>query len=170
MSGFSSTKQLISISLRPKNIPFPPSERHLSTTFHHRLHHLTPRTPSISAVDRRRRVSAVSRPSTMAVGVLTPRASQAPTPRGSAPPPPGGQSKPDQFHALVDTLKEALGPSSGLDSSDVDVKALIKAMRAYDAKERGWLKYAFTDSEAAYTRNLVDEGNGKSNLVRLSHP
>lgn len=106
----------------------------------------------------------------MAVGVLTPRASQAPTPRGSAPPPPGGQSKPDQFHALVDTLKEALGPSSGLDSSDVDVKALIKAMRAYDAKERGWLKYAFTDSEAAYTRNLVDEGNGKSNLVRLSHP
>ncbi|CAN8102352.1 unnamed protein product [Discula destructiva] len=75
--------------------------------------------------------------------------------------------KPEQFQGLVETLKEALGPSSGLDSADVDVQALVKAMRGYDAKERGWVPYAMADAELAYTRNLVDEGNGKSNLLVL---
>lgn len=99
----------------------------------------------------------------MAVGLLTPKSS--PPAAGIRP-----QVKPDQFQGLVDTLKEALGPSSGLDSSDVDVKALVKAMRAYDAKERGWVPYALADPALGYTRNLVDEGNGKSNLVRLFAP
>lgn len=164
MSGFSSTKQLISISLRPKTVHILSSERHLSTTFIHRLHHLGPRTPSINTVDRRRRprAPAAPRPSTMAVGLLPSKSPQATNQRVPC--------KPEEFQGLVETLKEALGPSSGLDSSDVDVKSLIEAMRAYDAKERGWLKYAFTDDEAAYTRNLVDEGNGKSNLVRPSLP
>lgn len=97
----------------------------------------------------------------MAVGLPPPKSSR---PAADTRP----QAKPDQFQGLVDILKEALGPSSGLDSSDVDVKALVKAMRAYNAKERGWVPYALADPELAYTRNLVDEGNGKSNLVRLS--
>lgn len=96
----------------------------------------------------------------MAVGLCPPKSSQ---PAADIRP----KAKPDHFQGLVDTLKEALGPSSGLDSSDVDVKALVKAMRVYDAKERGWVPYALADPELAYTRNLVDEGNGKSNLVRL---
>jgi len=96
----------------------------------------------------------------MAVGLLPPKSLQTTNQRVPC--------KPEAFQGLVETLKEALGPSSGLDSRDVDLKSLIEAMRAYDANERGWLKYAFTDHEAAYTRNLVDEGNGKSNLVRLS--
>lgn len=71
----------------------------------------------------------------------------------------------DQFNDLVVALKEALGPSSGLDSSDVDLNTLMSHMRVYDANERGWVPYAMADPELGYTRNLVDEGNGKSNLV-----
>lgn len=76
----------------------------------------------------------------------------------------------DEFNDLVVALKEALGPSSGLDSSDVDLNTLMRHMRVYDANERGWVPYAMADPELAYTRNLVDEGNGKSNLVSLELP
>lgn len=79
------------------------------------------------------------------------------------------QLTPDQFEELVLSLKEALGPSSGLDSADVDVNTLISLLRVYDAKEKGWVPYAMADPDLAYTRNLVDEGNGKSNLVS-THP
>lgn len=75
------------------------------------------------------------------------------------------QLKPDQFEDLVLSLKEALGPSSGLDSSDVDVSTLMSLMRVYDSNEKGWVPFALADPTMAYTRNLVDEGNGKSNLV-----
>jgi hypothetical protein len=40
-------------------------------------------------------------------------------------------------------------------------------MEQYNSKEAEWEKYAFGDTSRPYTRNLVDEGNGKSNLVRL---
>lgn len=76
--------------------------------------------------------------------------------------------KPQQFEELVIALKEALGPSSGLDSSDVDLNTLMRYMRIYDTNERGWVPYAMADPELAYTRNLVDEGNGKSNLVSFN--
>lgn len=160
MSGFRSSKQFISFSLKPKNTVFSFSERHPSTIFHHHLPRLARRVPCIRTVDQRRRVSVVSRPPNMAVGLLPPKSSQAPLITRA-------QFQPEQFHGLVQTLKEALGPSSGLDSNDVDLPALMTAMRGYDAKERGWVSYAFADPDVAYTRNLVDEGNGKSNLVRL---
>lgn len=79
------------------------------------------------------------------------------------------QIKLDRFEELVDALKDALGPSSGLDSSDVDVNTLAAHMRVYDTKEKGWVPYAMADPDLPYTRNLVDEGNGKSNLVS-THP
>lgn len=79
--------------------------------------------------------------------------------------PPSQQEKPHQFEDLVLALKEALGPSSGLDSKDVDVDFLMSIMRIYDAEEEGWVPYAMADPSRGYTRNLVDEGNGKSNLV-----
>lgn len=72
----------------------------------------------------------------------------------------------NRFDRLVLALKEALGPSSGLTSDDVDVEHLTRLMREYDSKEREWSGYAFGDVSRGYTRNLVDEGNGKSNLVR----
>lgn len=73
--------------------------------------------------------------------------------------------KGDRFEELVLALKDALGPSSGLTSDDVDVGFLMELMRDYDGNDMKWSKYAFGDGSRGYTRNLVDEGNGKSNLV-----
>jgi cysteine dioxygenase len=71
-----------------------------------------------------------------------------------------------RFDDLVNALKEALGPSSGLACEDVDVAYLQQLMERYDSREKEWSRYAFRDRSRGYTRNLVDEGNGKSNLVR----
>ncbi|EPE09985.1 cysteine dioxygenase [Ophiostoma piceae UAMH 11346] len=72
-----------------------------------------------------------------------------------------------RFESLVQSLKQALGPSSGLTSDDVDVNHLTRLMADYDANDEGWMPYNFGDTSRGYTRNLVDEGNGKSNLLLL---
>ncbi|CAK7202962.1 hypothetical protein SEUCBS139899_005689 [Sporothrix eucalyptigena] len=72
-----------------------------------------------------------------------------------------------RFELLVKALKQALGPSSGLTSDDVDVNHLTRLMKEYDASDEGWMPYNFGDASRGYTRNLVDEGNGKSNLLVL---
>lgn len=73
---------------------------------------------------------------------------------------------PNAFDKLVLSLREALGPSSGLTSDDVDVAYLNRLMEQYDSnRDSSWLRYAFGDRSRGYTRNLVDEGNGKCNLV-----
>ncbi|KAK6606857.1 hypothetical protein ACHAO1_000327 [Botrytis cinerea] len=76
-------------------------------------------------------------------------------------------SPPDSFHQLVADLSQILGPSSGLTSADVDVQQLRSLMERYISNEDEWRKYAFADLSRGYTRNLVDEGNGKSNLLIL---
>lgn len=73
----------------------------------------------------------------------------------------------DGFHALVKDINDILGPCNGIDSEGVDVEELKVAMEAYPSNEREWSKYAFADHSRAYTRNLVDRGNGKSNLLIL---
>lgn len=73
----------------------------------------------------------------------------------------------DAFHKLVADLSKILGPSSGLNSDDVDVDKLLHLMQTYVSDDRVWEQYAFSDLSRAYTRNLVDEGNGKSNLLIL---
>ncbi|CAK4032330.1 related to Cysteine dioxygenase [Lecanosticta acicola] len=73
----------------------------------------------------------------------------------------------DAFHKLVEDINCILGPSNGIDSDNVDVEELKKLMLAYQSNEQDWSKYAFGDSSRAYTRNLVDRGNGKSNLLIL---
>lgn len=70
-----------------------------------------------------------------------------------------------RFDGLVVALKDVLGTSSGLDSKDVDLNSIMNLMERYDAAEEGWVSFAMADPEIPYTRNLVDEGNGKSNLV-----
>ncbi|OAA68386.1 cysteine dioxygenase [Niveomyces insectorum RCEF 264] len=72
-----------------------------------------------------------------------------------------------RFEQLVQALKQALGPSSGLTSDDVDVGHLTRLMEEYNAVDEGWMPYNFGDASRGYTRNLVDEGNGKSNLLVL---
>ncbi|RGP73720.1 cysteine dioxygenase, partial [Fusarium longipes] len=78
-----------------------------------------------------------------------------------------GPCQRDRFEELVVRLKDALGPSSGLTSEDVDVDYLQQLMEGYDSSDNQWSRYAFGDSSRGYTRNLVDEGNGKSNLLVL---
>lgn len=73
----------------------------------------------------------------------------------------------NKFDDLVLALKDALGPSSGLTSDDVDVEHLTQLMRDYASDPREWARFAMGDESRGYTRNLVDEGNGKSNLVGL---
>lgn len=74
----------------------------------------------------------------------------------------------NQFDKLVIALKDALG-SSGLTSDDIDVKLLTRLMQEYRSNEDEWRRFALVDPNSGYTRNLVDQGNGKSNLVSL-HP
>lgn len=73
----------------------------------------------------------------------------------------------DGFHRLVEDLSKVLGTCSGIDSEDVEVQQLEKLMKDYTSKDEEWSNYAFADFSRGYTRNLVDEGNGKSNLVRF---
>ncbi|KAI4867463.1 RmlC-like cupin domain-containing protein [Hypoxylon rubiginosum] len=73
----------------------------------------------------------------------------------------------NRFTQLVKDIKKALGPSSGLTSDDVKVQDLTDIMERYTSKEEDWSKYAMEDPDMAYTRNLVDEGNGKANLLIL---
>lgn len=72
----------------------------------------------------------------------------------------------DPFHRLVQDLSNVLGPSSGLTSADVDPQKLMELMQKYTSNESEWKPYALGDPTRTFTRNLVDRGNGKSNLVR----
>lgn len=72
------------------------------------------------------------------------------------------------FDRLVDDLRQTLGPSSGLTSDGIAVEHLQRLVEAYKSEENDWARYAFPDHTRGYTRNLVDQGNGKSNLVRGS--
>lgn len=71
----------------------------------------------------------------------------------------------DAFENLVQDLSAALGPSSGLDSDDVDPMHIQRLMERYVSRSEEWSSYALGDSSRTYTRNLIDKGNGKSNLV-----
>jgi len=75
------------------------------------------------------------------------------------------EAGPDAFQTLVNDLSKVLGPSSGLNSADVDTASLMKLMNNYVSNSEEWRKYALGDLSRGYTRNLVDVGNGKSNLV-----
>lgn len=79
-------------------------------------------------------------------------------------------AKISKFDDLVIALKDALGPSSGLTSDDVDLEQLTQLMADYASDEQEWSRYAMGDKALPYTRNLVDEGNGKSNLVSQPSP
>jgi len=73
----------------------------------------------------------------------------------------------DKFHSLVNDINKILGPSNGIDSAGVNVQDIQDAMADYTSNEKEWCRYAFADESRAYTRNVVDYGNGKSNLLLL---
>ena len=74
----------------------------------------------------------------------------------------------DGFHQLVCDINNILGPCNGIDSAGVDVGELKFVLRDYKSNEAEWSKYAFADYGRAYTRNLVDRGNGKCNMVSVT--
>ncbi|CBY00668.1 hypothetical protein LEMA_P017980.1 [Plenodomus lingam JN3] len=80
---------------------------------------------------------------------------------------PGRTSAQDGFHQLVQALSDKLGPSRGIDSDDIDPSDLQKLMEDYVSNDAEWEKYYFASEHIPYTRNLVDKGNGKSNLLIL---
>ncbi|RPB15427.1 cysteine dioxygenase [Morchella conica CCBAS932] len=73
----------------------------------------------------------------------------------------------NEFENLVEDIKRVLGPSSGINSADVDVKDLIRVMERYTSDESHWGGFALEDLSRNYTRNFVDHGNGKANLLIL---
>ncbi|KAG9191197.1 cysteine dioxygenase [Alternaria panax] len=79
----------------------------------------------------------------------------------------GRNNELDGFHSLVQAINNVLGSSSGIDSEDVDEKELQELMQAYASEESEWAKYFFPSQHHPYTRNVVDKGNGKSNLLIL---
>jgi cysteine dioxygenase len=78
----------------------------------------------------------------------------------------GRNTEHDGFHSLVQAINDVLGPSNGIDSEDVDENELQELMKAYVSDESEWKKYFFPSETIPYTRNVVDKGNGKSNLVQ----
>ncbi|KAJ5586982.1 uncharacterized protein N7459_002747 [Penicillium hispanicum] len=82
-------------------------------------------------------------------------------------PPSDSEKTTSAFEKLVQDLSAALGPSSGLDSNDVDPLDIQKLMEEYISNSKEWGPYALGDASRTYTRNLIDEGNGKSNLLIL---
>lgn len=74
----------------------------------------------------------------------------------------------DGFHELVKDINAILGPCNGIDSAGIDVEELKHVMGRYKSCEAEWERYAFADQSRGYTRNLVDNCNGKSNLVSIS--
>jgi len=71
----------------------------------------------------------------------------------------------DSFTDLIKAIGAALGPTSGLDSDEVNHNELIALMEQYDLDEADWSPYALGDPSRNYTRNLVDNTNGKSNIL-----
>lgn len=71
------------------------------------------------------------------------------------------------FKLLIDDIRTVLGPSSGLNSEDVEVEDLTHLMERYVSNSEEWATYALSNANMPYTRNLVDEGNGKANLLVL---
>ena len=73
----------------------------------------------------------------------------------------------DAFHQLARDLNGFLALSPSKNFSDIDPNTIIKRMREYKSRNSDWVRYAYKDEKVAFTRNLVDPGNGIYNLVCL---
>jgi cysteine dioxygenase len=77
------------------------------------------------------------------------------------------QQETDRFEQMVQALRDIMGPYSGIDSEDINANDLQALMSSYTSNEDEWKRYAFGVPSVPYTRNLVDRGNGKCNLVSI---
>lgn len=76
------------------------------------------------------------------------------------------QQEPLTLEKLIERIHQILGPDGGLDSEHVDAAEIFRLMESYSSNANDWSKYAFFDHSRAYTRNLVDDGNGKVSFRR----
>ncbi|KAI8374998.1 RmlC-like cupin domain-containing protein [Choanephora cucurbitarum] len=77
------------------------------------------------------------------------------------------ESKQMTLTDLVQSIHRVLG-DEGLDSDKIDAKQIIALMEQYSSNAVDWNKYTLFDHSRAYTRNLIDDGNGKFNLMILA--
>ncbi|KAI9278529.1 RmlC-like cupin domain-containing protein [Phascolomyces articulosus] len=78
------------------------------------------------------------------------------------------EKEPLTLDQLVKNIHLALGPDGGLDSEHIDANEILKLMEEYSSNATDWSKYTIFDHSRAYTRNLIDDGNGKFNLMILA--
>ncbi|CAO3616067.1 unnamed protein product [Mucor fragilis] len=78
-------------------------------------------------------------------------------------------SKDDDFKLsdLIQSIHHVLG-DEGLDSERIDEQRIIQLMNKYSSNSADWNQYTLFDHSRAYTRNLIDDGNGKFNLMILA--
>lgn len=76
------------------------------------------------------------------------------------------QQEPLTLEKLIERIHQILGPDGGLDSEHVDAAEIFRLMESYSSNANDWSKYAFFDHSRAYTRNLIDDGNGKVSFRR----
>ncbi|XP_033946913.1 cysteine dioxygenase type 1 [Pseudochaenichthys georgianus] len=68
--------------------------------------------------------------------------------------------KPESLEDLIKILHQIF------ESDNINVEEVQHIMEAYESNPQDWMKHAKFD-QYRYTRNLVDEGNGKFNLMIL---
>lgn len=68
---------------------------------------------------------------------------------------------PKNLQELIGRIHGVLGPDGGLDSEHINANDIITLMEQYSSNADDWAQYAMFDHSRAYTRNLVDDGNGK---------
>lgn len=69
------------------------------------------------------------------------------------------------FKQLIQSIEDVLGPTSGLDSDEIDHQDLIQLMEAYISDETEWSMYAMSAPGKPYTRNQVSDINEKANVL-----
>lgn len=74
-------------------------------------------------------------------------------------------NQPAHFKRLIEDIRNVLGPESGITGSQKVQWEIQDILEKYHSSEEGWHEYAFRDASVPFTRNLVDKGNGKYNLV-----
>lgn len=65
-----------------------------------------------------------------------------------------------KLNDLVKSIHHVLG-DDGLDAEHIDAQKIIQLMERYSSNSADWSQYSLFDHSRAYTRNLVDDGNGK---------
>ena len=73
----------------------------------------------------------------------------------------------DEFHNLVRELSGYIDTAQSLAFSEIcNPSTVIQRMKEYQSDRSDWAKYAHANGDQCFTRNMVERGVGKSNIVR----